>query len=95
MKKSKWILTAFALIMVLGLSIGTAMAYFTTFVTAQGGMTIRLGDTTTIEEPEVSDWEKHIVIHNQGPDACYVRAKAFAGSTIQLDYSDKSGGLWT
>lgn len=95
MKKSKILLTVLAFSMVLGLSIGSAMAYFTTFVTAKGGVTIRLGDHTTITEPEVTDWTKHIVIHNDGPDACYVRAKAFAGSTLKLTYTDLSGGLWT
>ena len=95
MKKGKWLLAALAFVMVLGVGIGSAMAYFTTFVTAKGGIPINLGYTDRIEEPEFDGTSKHIVVYNEGPDSCYVRAKAFAGNMVELSCTDLSGGLWS
>ena len=82
--------------MTLGLSVGTAMAYFTTYTEAAGGVELELGFTETIPHEEVTDWTKHIRIENTGNYDCYVRVKVFAGELFQdsLTYGDDSG-KWT
>ncbi len=82
---------AFALIVSLG--IGSAMAYFTTYATANGGVQINLGFTTTKPDEKVIDMTKHIQITNTGDHECYIRVKALAGAEYQekLTYSDQSG----
>ena len=96
LNKKTLCLTAAALTLTAGLSVGSAMAYFTTYVTAQGGQELSLGFTEVIPDEEVSDWTKHIKIENTGDYECYVRVKVFAGSQYQegLVYSDESG-KWT
>ena len=97
MKNKKTIyLAAAALLLTAGLSAGTAMAYFTTYAEASGGVTLSLGSTTTVPNEEVSNWTKHVTIENTGDYDCYVRLKAFAGDKYQdgLKYSDGSG-KWT
>ena len=74
MKKNKILLAVLALVMVLGLGIGSAMAYFTTYVTAKGGMPIRLGDKTELDEK--FDGKKHLVVTNNGINPVFVRARA-------------------
>ena len=83
LNKKTLCLTAAALTLTAGLSVGSAMAYFTTYVTAQGGQELSLGFTEVIPDEEVSDWTKHIKIEN-------------TGSQYQegLVYSDESG-KWT
>ena len=65
-KKTKvfW-LTAAALVFLAGAAVPPAMAYFTTYVEAEGGYPITLGNETTIEE-KVENMEKHIVLTNTG-----------------------------
>ena len=86
-------LTAAALALTVGLSVKTAMAYFTTYAEAEGGAVLDLGFTTTIPREEVSEWTKHITIENTGSYDCYVRVKIFAGELFQdgLTYSDDNG----
>ena len=81
--KKSLCLAAAALALTAGLSVNSAMAYFTTYATAAGGVTISLGSTTTVPEETVSDWTKHIVIKNTGDFECYVRVKVFAGDKYQ------------
>lgn len=69
-----------------------AMAYFTTYVSAEGGYPVTLGNQTEIEET-VSDMAKHIVIANTGETQCYVRVKVFGGSQFDIAYSGDAG--WT
>lgn len=87
------VLAAAALVLVINLGIGNAMAYFTTYAAAKGEAEISLGLTTTTPEETVSDWTKHIRIKNTGDFDCYVRIKVFAGAEYQnhLTYSDMSG----
>ena len=66
LNKKTLCLTAAALTLTAGLSVGSAMAYFTTYVTAQGGQELSLGFTEVIPDEEVSDWTKHIKIENTG-----------------------------
>lgn len=89
-KKTKvfW-LTVAALVFLAGAAVPPAMAYFTTYVEAEGGYPITLGNETTIEE-KVENMEKHIVLTNTGESDCFVRVKVFAGSQITLTMSGSS-----
>ena len=98
MKKTKIILTAICVALVLGLSVVPAMAYFTDYTEAEGSVKVDLGYTTTMEE-KVDGFVKTITISNAGPEACWVRARAFAGSDLSLTYSgtgwsDGKDGYW-
>lgn len=85
-------LTAVAVFLIAGLTVGTAMAYFTTYAVAQGGYTIKLGGTETeIEEKvELVDPMKEITIQNTGDYDCYVRLKALVGDAFKekMKYSE-------
>jgi hypothetical protein len=92
-----------AVIMAAGMVIAPALAYFTTTAEASGTAVIALQDQTKIEEPDVvvhdNDWVKDVVITNEGPADCFVRAKAFAGGELTLNYSgsgwsDGGDGYW-
>lgn len=77
--------------LVLTVKVGSAGAYFTTYVEAQGGAVVHLGDETNIRE-EVSGWVKHLtVVNREDSDPVYIRARAFCGSQYELTYT---GGSW-
>ena len=91
-------LTAAALILVTAVTIGSAMAYFTTYVTAKGGYVVELGFTKTEIEEEVEYGEKIIALTNTGDFDCYVRMKALTGDAYKdsLVYSEpENAGRWT
>lgn len=70
-----------------------AVAYFTTYTTAQGGYVIHLGDRTDIRE-SFDSWTKHVTVTSD-PDSepVYVRARAFC-ARYDLAYTSESG-RWT
>lgn len=88
--KKVW-LTAAAVVLAGGISLQGAMAYFTTYASAQGGVAVELGHTTEIEE-KFENWTKDIKITNTGDVDCYVRVKVMAGSQFTLDIG---GNGWT
>lgn len=94
--KKSLCLAAAALTLTAGISAGTAMAYFTTYTEASGGVTLNMGFSETIPKEDFSNWAKHVSVENTGDYDCYVRVKALAGSKYQdgLQYSD-SDGKWT
>lgn len=77
---------AAALVLIASLRIPSAMAYFTTYVTAKGGYPVTLGASTTIEE-DLANMTKHIMISNTGESDCYVRVKVFCGSQFKIRYA--------
>lgn len=89
---SKWLrsnkciaaLSLLAMALILTLSAGSALAYFTTYASAKGGYTLTLGDSTEIRE-DFDDWVKHVQVENTGELPCYVRVKLFAGSEYTLE----------
>ena len=83
-----------AAVLVAGVSVGSALAYFTTYAVAQGTRPIDLGYSYTIPEEEVVDMTKRLTVGNTGDYDVYVRVKAFAGGDIVLSSSDKNG-KWT
>lgn len=88
MKKAKYLLTLLAAGTILTAGIGQAMAYFTTYVEAEGNFTIRLGDETKIVE-KFENWVKELRVSNEeGSEPVFIRAKAFyAPDTLELTYS--------
>lgn len=89
-------LTLTAAVLAGSLSVGTALAYFTTYTSATGSAVLNLGFTSTEIKETVVDWTKHIVVENTGDYDCYVRVKIFAGDKYkdQLAIKDASG-KWT
>ncbi len=86
MKKQRVALFLIAMVMVVGASIGTALAYFTTYAMAKGGYPIHLEYETEIEE-KISAMTKHVAITNDANGVpVYVRARAFAGSEFNLSF---------
>lgn len=83
-KRVTGILAAVALLSVLAAGIGGAGAYFTDRAEGSQNHTVRLGDSTTVQETTV-DWNKQVTITNSATSdqAVWVRAQAFAGSDIQ------------
>ena len=97
-KKMKICLSAVTFVLVMSVMIGTAMAYFTTYVEAEGGVTIDLGFTNTEINEEVVNGRKQITLENTSDYDCYVRLKALTGDAHKegIAYSEPSGaGLWT
>lgn len=89
-------LAAAALVLTAGLSVESAMAYFTTYTQTSGSVALSLGGTiTTVPREDVSDWTKHVTIENTGDTDCFVRVKAFAGAQYQdsLVYSGENWSL--
>ena len=83
-RRRSLLLAAIALVLVLTASVGSAMAYFTTYTQAEGGYPVSLGERTRIIET-FSNWTKGVTISTQdGSEDVYVRAKAFAGSDYDL-----------
>ena len=89
--------------LVAGVSIHAALAYFTTYCMAEGGLPIEYGTRTVItEEPQVVEGKKVVSIKNSADskEAIYVRVRAFAGEEFQpLHYSgegwtDGNDGFW-
>ncbi len=88
MKKKHIFLAVLAVSLIMTVSVGSAWAYFTTYVEAQGGYTLSLGDETTIEE-NFSSWMKSLVITSEADSKpVYVRARAFSGDLYPVTYSD-------
>ncbi len=91
-------LTLAALIMAAGITVGTAMAYFTTYVTADGGAVLRLGFTDTEILEEVIAGKKELILTNTGDVPAYVRIKALVGDAYKdgIVYTEPNGeGKWT
>lgn len=89
-------LAAVALVAVLG--VGTAMAYFTTYVLTDGGKALELDFTDTEISEEVIAGQKQIVLTNTGDQPAYVRIKALVGDAYKdsIVYSEPgNAGNWT
>ena len=85
MKKRKLILTALAVVLAVGVTAVPALAYFTAHTEAEGNVPISLGTTTTITEELPDPLTKVVTINNKGPEACWVRVRAY--SAYPLEYT--------
>lgn len=92
--KKPLIMAAATLALTGTLAVGSAMAYFTTYSTAGGGVKMNMGFTETVPKEEVDENGKHITIENTGNYDCFVRVKAFAPKELTLTYNAPGGG-WT
>lgn len=90
--KKPLIMATAALALTGTLAVGSAMAYFTTYTTAGGGVTMNMGFTETIPNETVDKDGKHVTITNTGDYDCFVRVKAFA--PVEPTYNALDGG-WT
>ena len=80
-------MSAAALGLVAALTIESSMAYFTTYVSAEGGHIVNMGARTEIQE-DVSEMTKHITLLNTSDRGdCFVRVKVFYGAGISVTYS--------
>lgn len=84
-----------ALVLTAGLTVGSTMAYFTTYATAKGGVTIDLGFTETKPREEVVEGKKIITLENTGKYDCYVRLKALTGDAYKDDLKYQCNEKWT
>ena len=94
--KTVKILAIAALLSVAAAGIGTAGAFFTSYVEAKGQKVIHLGDTTTITE-KVNGKDKTVVIQNdaKSPRAVWVRAKAYTAAAYMEGLKYTPGAGWT
>ena len=76
--KKPLIMAAATLALTGTLAVGSAMAYFTTYSTAGGGVTMNMGFTETIPNETVDQNGKHVTISNIGEYEGLVRVAAFA-----------------
>ena len=86
--KKPLIMAAAALALTGTLAVGSAMAYFTTYTTAGGGVTMNMGFTETIPNETVDKDGKHVTITNTGDYDCFVRVKAFAPMELTYNCSE-------
>ena len=78
MNKRRLLLALLAVIMVLSVSIGSALAYFSTYTVAEGKKPIKVVPDTTIDEKVANETQKEVTVTNAGNAPCFVRATAFA-----------------
>lgn len=84
MKDKKKILALLALLLPLCTGIGSAWAYFTDQVVAEGGYLLEAGIPDTEIEETFESWTKHVTIVNTGEIPLYIRVRAFCGDEYSL-----------
>jgi len=86
-------LTAVAAVLVMAVSVQSALAYFTTYTVVEGTEPLELGFTKTVVEESYQDGEKTVVIKNQGTASCYVRVKAIVAAKYadKVEYKEPAG----
>lgn len=87
--KRRMILLVVAIALVLSMTVGLALAYFSDSTAAEGGKTVTLGGQTTIRE-EQRDNSKRIWIRNTGETDVVVRVVVYGPTAIRY-----SGSGWT
>ncbi len=103
-KSRKWnrirtsLLTAVAVMMIMSAAMGTAWAYFTTYATARGGVTIALGHEDKIKE-SFSNWTKSLTITSEGDSVpVYLRARGYCADYDLIykgtNWVDGGDGWW-
>ena len=73
------------------ISVKPTLAYFTTYASAKGGVSVDIGPTTRVKE-KFKDWKKTIQIENTGKVDCFVRCKVIAASQFTIT---ASGNNWS
>lgn len=93
MKNKKTWLAAGALALVMSVSVGGAIAYFTGHTEAEGKYEVQLDMPLTEIHEEIVDLDKHITITNTGETECYVRAMVIYGDNAMYNVNI-SGTNW-
>lgn len=85
-----------ALMLAAGARVQDALAYFTTYVAAEGRIQVGLTFSETETGDDVSDWTKHISILNTGTVPCFVRTKVLVSEKYgkYVSYSSQEEGSW-
>ena len=91
MNKRRLLLALLAVIMVLSVSIGPALAYFSTYTVAEGKKPIKVVPDTTIDEEVANETQKVVTVTNAGNAPCFVRATAFAPTGVTLGTAGGNG----
>ena len=92
------VMAVVAVVLITAVSTKEAMAYFTTYATAQGSLPVTLGPKTEVHE-NFKDWTKNIQVENTGDVSVYVRVKVIAGSQFTItakgsNWSAGNDGYW-
>lgn len=95
MKKRSVLFAVAVVALILASNLPLAWGYFSTYTEASGRVQIQgRRIDTEIEEPDVSEWTKHVRITNsEDGSPVYIRAKAFCGSEYELVYDGQ--GHWS
>lgn len=95
MKKRSVLFAVAVVALILASNLPLAWGYFSTYTEASGRVQIQgRRIDTEIEEPDVSEWTKHVKITNsEDGSPVYIRAKAFCGSEYELVYDGQ--GHWS
>ena len=96
-KKRNLILATLAVVLVICASIAPAMAYFTSYAQASGGIPVALGDHGYIEEDPVTDMTKTIRIQNADDslEDVYIRASYTVPENLKDRTTVTPGDGWT
>lgn len=86
-----------ALALAAGARVPDALAYFTSYASAEGKVRVGLAFSETETGDDVSDWTKHISVTNTGTVPCYVRVKVLVSEKYgkYVSYSSRSEGSWS
>lgn len=82
MNKRNTILAALALILVICVSVGPALAYFTDYAVVKGSHPLKLVPWTEITEEVPTTGSKEVSITNYGEVPCWVRVRVFADGAV-------------
>ena len=77
------------LVLVLSVSVGLTMAYFSDYTPAKGGELLVLGGQTEIEE-HVTDNSKEVTIHNTGETTVLIRVGIFGPDKMDVQYDESA-----
>ena len=100
MRKKTILLTVLAAVLLLSVSIGPALGYFTDHDEESGEASVAVKPWTMIRE-SFDSWTKHVVITNYVPEGvdegapCFVRARAYMAGNEDGQALSISGDGWT
>ena len=92
MKRKSIVLAVLAMVLVLGLSVGTAWSYFTDTTTAEGSVTLSVEPTTTIDEENGPGTKTIRIMNTSDMSPVWVRVRVYAATDLG---ADASGTNWS
>ena len=90
MKKRSIVLSVLAAVLILSLSVGSALAYFTTFTTVDGNAPFKAGNITRIDESYEGN-VKSVWITNlsSSKESVFIRARVFSAVPVSVSGTEK------